>query len=207
VGDVLYAKNNELYPTRQQTQAGIEIIGCNKEDSIFEIIDNLLNALQKLTEKKLLIEFSLPNFLANFLDEINAKNKDELSQIIMKKNISLLRSQNLINHDIIAQIMLSNNNLSQLSELILNKINSPKIAAQLIKAQKIAEYFSNKNLKNIELRFDLFGDHKSGYHKEISFDVFCDDFPYPLARGGCYEINNLDAIGATIYMNNVIKIS
>lgn len=207
VGDVLYAKNNELYPTRQQTQTGLEIIGCNNEDSIFEIIDNLLLVLEKLSEKKLLIEFSLPDFLADFLDEIKAENKEEISQIIMKKNISLLRAQNLPSHDIIEQIMILNNDLSQLSKLILSEIKSPKIATQLKRAQKIVDYFALKNFKNIELRFDLFGDHKSTYHHEISFDVFCQNFPYPVARGGRYKINELDAIGATIYMNNITKIS
>lgn len=207
VGDVLYAKNNELYPTRQQTQTGIEIIGCNKEESIFEVIDNLLVVLEKLTEKKLLIEFSLPEFLSNFLDEIKAENKEELYQIIMKKNISQLRAEKLAHHDIIAQIMLANSNLAELSKLILSKIKAPKIVAELARAQKIEDYFAKKNFKNIEARFDLFGDHKSSYHNEISFDVFCDNFPYPIARGGRYKINEFDAIGATIYMNNITKIS
>jgi ATP phosphoribosyltransferase regulatory subunit len=201
VGDVLYAKNNELYANRQQTQVGLEIIGCDEEKSNFEIVENLLSALQKLSVKNLLIEFSLPDLLEVFLAEINAENKDELREAIMQKNVSLIRSLAKESAEIIIEIALSNNKLPDLLKKASSQVNSEKILAQLQKAQKIAEYFGEKNFADVELRFDLFGDSKSSYHSEISFDVFSGDFPYPIARGGRYEINKTSAVGATIYMS------
>jgi ATP phosphoribosyltransferase regulatory subunit len=206
VGDVLCAKSHELYANRQQTQVGLEIIGCDAEKSNFEIVENLLSALNKLSVKKLLIEFSLPDFLEIFLDEISCKNKEQLSEAIRKKNISAIRSLSGEYSKIIEDISLSNHNLPDLVENVVEKVKSVKVLHQLQKAQKIAEYFRQKNLSNIELRFDLFGDHKSVYHNEISFDVFCDNFAYPIARGGRYKINDVSAVGATIYMNYLLKI-
>lgn len=197
VGDVLCAKSEEIYSNRQQTQAGIEIIGCDEEKSNFEIVEVTLLALTKLDVKNLLIEFCLPDFLDIFLDEIAAKNKAELREAIMKKNISAIRQLSEDNAEIISKIALSNANLAQLIEKISSQIKSEKILAQLKKAQKISDYFKS----DIELRFDLFGDSDSSYHHEISFNIFCKDFAYPIARGGRYRINNVSAVGATIYMN------
>lgn len=207
VGDVLYAKNNELYANRQQTQVGLEIIGCDEEKSNFEVVDNLLVALKKLNLKNLLIEFSLPDFLEIFLTEISVKNKDELRQAIMKKNISLVKDLAGNGAEIISHIMLSNHDLPSVVEKVSTQIKSPKILSELQRAKKIHDYFAQNHAGEIELRFDLFGDHKSSYHNQISFDVFCRNFPYPIARGGRYKINNLNAVGATIYMNYLMKIS
>ena len=207
VGDVLYAKNHELYANRQQTQVGLEIVGCDQEKSNFEIIENLLLALKKLPLKNLLIEFSLPDLLEIFLNETAVKNKNELREAIMKKNVSLIRELAGESAEIVVKIVLSNQNLSELINQISAKIKSEKILSEIKRAQKISEYFSNKNFADVEFRFDLFGDHKASYHDEISFDVFCGSFSYPIARGGRYRINNIDAVGATIYMNYILLVN
>ncbi|MDX2083542.1 MAG: ATP phosphoribosyltransferase regulatory subunit [Rickettsiales bacterium] len=205
VGDVLCKKNNDLYADRQQTQVGAEIIGCDLEESNYEIIEILLSVLKKLTDKNLLIEFSLPNFLEVFLNEIGEKNNAELIAAIKQKNISLIKKFANKNAEIITKIALSNQNLKNLALEIFGKINSQKITFEINRAQKIAE-FLQKNFPQIKVCFDLFGDDKTSYHRDIAFDVFADNFSYAIARGGRYKINDLDAIGATIYMNFLRKI-
>ncbi len=205
VGDVLCAKNNDLYKDRQQTQVGVEIIGCDAEKSNFEIIETLLQVLKKLSVKNLLIEFSLPNFLEIFLSEIDAKNREELREAIRQKNLTLIRKFAGKNSDIISKIVLSNHDLENLAQEISAKIKSPKIIKEITRAQKIAD-FLKENFPQVAVCFDLFGDDQSSYHRDIMFDVFCGDFSYPVARGGRYKINELDAVGATIYMNFLRKI-
>lgn len=205
VGDVLCAKNNDLYKDRQQTQAGVEIIGCDAEKSNFEIIEILLSVLKKLQMENLLIEFSLPNFLEIFLAEIGEENNVLLREAICCKNISLVKQYAGKNSEIIAKIMLSNYDLKNLAEEIAAQIKSAKIAAELIRAANISD-FLRENFSDLKVCFDLFGDDKTSYHRDIAFDVFCGDFSYPIARGGRYKINDLDAIGATIYMNFLRKI-
>ncbi len=205
VGDVLCAKSENLYADRQQTQVGVEIIGCDKEKSSFEIVEILLVVLKKLEAKNLLIEFSLPNFLDIFLDEIGVKKTPELFDAVMKKNLSAIKTLSKENGEIISKIASSNDNLKNLSDEILAKIKSPKIAQELKKAQKISQFLT-KNFNDVSACFDLFGDHASSYHNEISFDVFCGNFSYPIARGGKYKIANQVGFGATIYMNRLRKI-
>ncbi len=205
VGDVLCVRNNDLYKDRQQTQVGVEIIGCDAEKSNLEIIEILLSVLKKLRVENLLIEFSLPNFLEIFLSEIGEKNNAQLREAICCKNISLVKKYAGKNAEIIAKIMLSNHDLKDLYAEIAEKIKSPKIAAEIIRAQKIYEFIED-NFPGLKVCFDLFGDDQTSYHRDIAFDVFCGDFSYPIARGGRYKINDFDAVGATLYMNFLRKI-
>lgn len=203
-GDVLCAKSADLHADRQQTQAGIEIIGTDCEKSEIEVISVLLAALNKLDAKDLLIEFSLPDFLDIFLAEIGEENSIELRAAIMQKNLTAIKDLAKNNSEIIAKIAFLNSDLAGLAKETLAKTNSTKIVEQLNKAQKIAEFLQQK-FAGISTRFDLFGDHSASYHSGVSFDVFCGDFSYPIACGGRYKINTTDAVGATIYMNRLLK--
>ncbi len=208
VGDVLCAKSQDLYADRQQTQLGIEIIGCDNQKSACEIIEISLKALNGMGLNGLLIEFSLPNFLPNFLAEIDkniVEKKDELRDAIMKKNLSEIKNLAGKYSAIINKIVTSNHDLGGLTKEILQIIKSEKITEILEKAREISEFLAKKN-HQISFCFDLFGDCESSYHSNLSFDVFCGDFSYPIARGGSYEINSQKAVGATIYMNRLRKI-
>lgn len=214
VGDVLCAKNDDLYKDRQQTQVGVEIIGCDDEKSNFEIVQILLQALEKIDDKKqqekLLIEFSLPNFLEIFLSELNLENKEELRAAIIGKNISLVNKIAGKKSMLINKIMLNNHDLFALVQRISDEIKSEKIMFEINRAQKLAD-FLGKNFPQIKVCFDLFGDCKNSYHQDIAFDVFYGDLSYAIARGGRYKIKGqngeLNAVGATIYMNLLRKVA
>lgn len=188
VGDVLYAKSEELYADRQQTQVGFEIIGCDKKHSNLEVIKLLLSALKQIKTEDLLIEFCLPGFLEKFLAENQITYSPELREAIMKKNISLIRSLAKDKAGLIENIALNN-----------------EISSSDIPLVKETSQFLTQNFPEVKVRFDLFGDHDSSYHHEIYFDVFSKNFSYPIARGGRYKINDLDSVGATIYMNRLRK--
>lgn len=216
VGDVLCAKNYDLYQDRQQTQVGVEIIGCDDEESNLEIVQILLQALQKINSshqfENLLIEFSLPNFLEIFLAELNVINKEELRAAIITKNISRINEIANQKSALINKIMLNNHNLEELAQEIFKELNSEKIIIEITRAQKIAN-FIKENFPQIKVCFDLFGDSKNSYHQDIAFDIFSGDLSYAIARGGRYKINNeingksgeINAVGATIYMNLLRK--
>lgn len=215
VGDVLQVENDDLYADRQQTQLGLELIGDDAEKFNFEVIETLLFALQKITEtaaqKKFLIEFSSLNFLEIFLDEIekDENRRADLCDAIMKKNLSLIKKFANENADLISNIVVSNRDPKKLFSEIKSAIKSERIVVilqkKLTEFEKISAFIA-ENFPQIEVRFDLFGDHKSSYTYDISFDIFYGNFPYAIARGGSYEINNMKATGATIYMNHLRKI-
>jgi ATP phosphoribosyltransferase regulatory subunit HisZ len=215
-GDVLYAQSEELHADRQQTQVGFEIIGCAKKESDLEVVSLLLSMLIQVNTKDVLIEFSFPGFLEKFLKENQIESSPSLLEAIMKKNLSEIRNLVGDKSNLIEAIALSN---EQSFELIDS-------------AKEISEFLS-KNFPEVKVRFDLFGDRNASYHHQIYFDVFAQNFSYPIARGGRYkinpvcpidmrdgdprkagrdscrvaegQINNLDSVGATIYMNRLRK--
>jgi ATP phosphoribosyltransferase regulatory subunit len=216
VGDVLVAKNNDFYQDRQQTQVGIESIGENSEDEKLQIVAITLDVIEKLGVKNLLIEFYLPDFCQIFLTENNLENNQKLLSAIYQKNISEIRA-NISDRricDVLENIVLNNQNLMQISQDIAKITNSKKIREELEKSEKIFHFLSEK-FPEVKICFDLFGDNQKSYHQNFSFDIFSSNFPYPIAKGGCYKIlikeedqskTHLDAIGSTIYMNFLRKI-
>lgn len=187
-GDILCAKSEELYADRQQTQVGFEIIGCDKKQSNLEVIKLLLSALKEIEVTDLLIEFSLPGFLEKFLSENHIENSKELRDAIMKKNLSTIRALAGNKADLLIKITLN------------NEISSPDLAL----VEETSQFLS-ENFPEVKVRFDLFGDHNTSNYHEIYFDVFSKNFSYPIARGGRYKINDLNSVGATIYMNRLRK--
>lgn len=206
VGDVLLTKSDELYADRQSTQVGIEIIGEDKNSS-FEIIAMILQILPNIIDKKIAIEFCVPEFADILCDELEIQEKQELIAAIKEKNISLIKEIAKENAEIISEIVLKNGDLKHCVNKILDFVNSKKIAQKLDLMLKMQEFVKD-NFDFVEIHFDLFGDNKnSSYHQEFAFDVFCEGFSYPIVRGGKYEINNIKSVGATIYMNYLRKIS
>lgn len=205
VGDVLFKKSNELYADRQSTQVGIEIIGSNQEKSNHEIIAMILEILPKLVKKNLLIEFYIPKFAEILLEDLANEQDENLLNAIHKKDLSAIKNLAGENADLISEIALSNDGLEILSKKILAKTKSKLIIDELKRAEEISK-FVRKEFPQIKLCYDLFGDDGNSYHQDIAFDIFVDDFSYPIARGGRYQINGLNAVGATIYMNYLRKI-
>jgi len=205
VGDVLLTKNIELYADRQSTQVGLEIIGCDKEESNLEIIATILEVLEKFSLNNLLIELSIPRFAEMLLSELRLENNEELLAAIREKNISAIKKLAGDNADLISEIALINDNIKLLSQKILAKTQSKIIVNELSRIAGIMQ-FVTQNFPQIKICCDLFGDDRESYHRDITFDIFCGDFSYPIARGGRYEINSIDAVGATIYINYLRKI-
>jgi len=202
-GDVVRAKSEGLNNSRQSTQIGVEIIGCDKEKSDLEIIRITLEAISKLNLQDILIEISLPDFLEMFLSELKVKeNKDELKAAILGKNISKIQEFGKKNAALLTKIAMNNSSINELAKDILSKTKNKEIAFELKKIEEIESYLA-QNFSEIKICFDLFGDNKSSYHNKISFDIFSSRLPAPIAKGGRYKINDLEAIGATIYMDRL----
>ncbi len=204
VGDVLLTKSNELYADRQSTQLGLEIIGCDAQKSNLEIIAISLEILNKFLPQKLLIEFSIPNFANILLEDLGLQGNQTLVEAIYKKDIKTIEKTSGIYADLITQIALRNDDLENLASKIAAKTKSPIIHRELQRIKEIINFVA-QNFHETQICCNLFGDDSS-YHRDIAFDIFCGDFSYPIARGGRYQINNIDAVGATIYVNRLRKI-
>jgi ATP phosphoribosyltransferase regulatory subunit len=211
VGDVFRTFTDELYGDRQQTQIGCEIIGDDSDDADFEIIESTLQALLGLGLNRLTINFSLPDFLFIFVDELklDSKIKEQLIKIISQKNLSAIKILTPQYYNLIKEIIINNHDFFELVKILEINFSSPLISKQLLKIKKIHHFVSDK-FSNIIPCFTLFGDDSSQYHHSLAFEIFYENFTYPIAIGGHYKINTpnkiFQAVGSTIYMNHLRKI-
>jgi ATP phosphoribosyltransferase regulatory subunit len=206
-GDVINLNSDTPFSYRQQTQVGCEIIGNNNIESIYKIINDNLQILKNIGMIKIFI--SLPDFLGMFLKSINQINNHDLKMAIIDKNISLIKKLDEKNYNLISEIVLNNFDHHNLFNKVANLNNQKDLLGQLKMAIEIKN-FIEKNYSNIEIFFDLFGDNNFSYHNKIAFDIYVNNLMNPVAKGGCYVINKgqekIDAVGSTIYLNNLQKI-
>lgn len=208
VGDVLRLKNSEVGADRQLTQVGIETINPDILKDEFEVIELILQGLRKLTNKELSIDFSLPYFLNFVALELKISDLDLLKELVKNKNISLIEKHFPKYSKLLCLVVLSNSNLVEIEKEMKEFIDLEKakdIKKELELLKKFVGFISKK-FPEVKISFDLFGDGGFSYHEKINFDIFVDGFSYPVARGGGYKINDLEAFGATIYMNNLRKV-
>ena len=211
VGDVFRTNNEELYGDRQQTQIGCEIIGDDSNDADFVIIETTLQALDWLGLERLIINFSFPDFLTIFINELSLdqETKITLAEKIAEKNLSAIKELAPKYFSAIKEIILNNHDFFSLVAIIKKYFLSTSLINQLEKIEKI-RLFINGNFAMINQTFNLFSDGSNQYHKGFAFEIFYENFSYPLAIGGRYEINNsrkkVEAVGSTIYINNLRKI-
>jgi ATP phosphoribosyltransferase regulatory subunit len=216
VGDVFCNFNNQLYADRQQTQIGCEIIYQNQDSPIFDVIDTTLQALQDIGLKNLSINFSLPNFLNLILEQIQLepKIKNELFLAISNRNLTAIKNINCQHNKLLIEITFCNYDFFNLTNKIKAVFDDQKINNQINHALKIYQ-FVKTNFPNISPCFVLFSDDSNDYHQNVTFEIFSNQFRYSIARGGGYNLSTdsssdnqpINAIGSTIYVNHLRKIS
>ena len=109
-GEVLKVKNNSINLSRQFTQVGAEIIGIQDHFCLSELINLIIENLDKLGIKKFILNFSMPNL-------INVIAKDfKLSKEQFDILVNCYRNKNLF------EIKNISEKLFQLSEFLLSSI-------------------------------------------------------------------------------------
>jgi ATP phosphoribosyltransferase regulatory subunit len=208
-GDILRAKSDELYLDKQQSQVGCEIIGYKNDEAIFEVLSDTLKILKNLNLKNLYISLSVPKLVDFFVNQQSSKNREEIKNAILKKDLYKIKSQLPEHYEILAEILLKNNDFKNLYPKICQNFGD-EFAKNELKLLDFLQQKIAKNFQEINCVCDLFGDKIDNYHSSITFDIFVDNFQYPIAKGGCYQTNYnnaaIDAVGSTIYINFLRKL-
>jgi ATP phosphoribosyltransferase regulatory subunit len=203
----LSGKMSECY------QVGIELINVPEIDGEKEILDILTETLPFLNLKRLKIELGSSSFF-NRIFELTGE-KEELIQILAKKNISEMRD------------FVNNNNFdSKLSTLLLKLprmcgtvsildnlityIDDPVIMKSVEELKKLHDIISTNN-KEYEVIFDLSMVPNMDYYSGFMFKVYSEYVPDPIIAGGRYDRllekfgKDVPAIGFAYYLDNIVK--
>ena len=210
VGDVVLRQNNHLYDDRQLTQIGAELIG--DDNPAAEIINLVLSSLLKIGLNGIIICFSFPSLLEAILTQQFGVVDADLKEAILQKNISKINDLCIAGNDqdfgkIITQIILENSDLGKIIKLIMGLNLDENWQSHLQNWQKNLEDLQKDNLE-ISFKFDLLARPGSSYHREVAFEIFAENFSYPIAKGGKYLAQNgALACGFSIYADYLLRIS
>ena len=75
-GEILKVKNNSLNMSRQSIQIGSEIIGIEENSCENQVINLIIDILQKLKIKKFIINFTMPTLIESISKDFNLNKKD-----------------------------------------------------------------------------------------------------------------------------------
>ena len=203
-GDILKVKNNNINLSRQFTQIGAEIIGVNKTFCLSEIINLIIEFLDKLQIRKFIINFSMPNLINAISQDFNLKTSDfEILQNCYKnKNLSALKD---ISDD-----------LFKMSEYLLKCIGNIDEKIDLLKKYKfpkkikseIEDFISQiKKIKDEFIKYEIIVDpleiDESSYHKGFCFKIYSENSK-ELISGGGYSVDAELCAGFSGFLENLI---
>ncbi len=201
-GEVFRVKGEGLHAERQFTQSGIELIGDDSAKSDAEVIDIAINSLTKIGVKDICIDFTIPSLTGMILDNLGLTKdkKNSLLKALNKKDVKLISE--LVGKKSKELTALAD---PQVNIAKLEKLKLPKKAAALIK--RLKELVNIFEQKNVSISIDLIESAKFIYHTGIGFSIFSANAREELGRGGRYIIgNNTDAVGFTLYVNEIYRI-
>ena len=172
-GEILKVKNNSINLSRQFTQVGAEIIGIEEGYCLGELINLIIENLNKLGIKKFIINFSMPNL-------INVIAKDfKLSDAEYEILINCYRNKNLF------EIKNISNNLYEMSNFLLGCIGKVEDKINHIKKYRFSRNIKKEivlfidqvkrikdEMKNLEIIVDPLEIDDSNYHTGFCFKVY-----------------------------------
>ena len=96
-GEILKVKNNSINLSRQFTQVGAEIIGIEEGYCLGELINLIIENLNKLGIKKFIINFSMPNLINVIAKDFKLSDAEYEILINCYRNKNLFEIKNISN--------------------------------------------------------------------------------------------------------------
>ena len=206
-GDVFRIKGEGLYMERQLTQSGIELVGVDNAYADAEVVLVIVAALKKLGLEGICVDFNMPPLVDIILKDMqfNDDEKAALIDAINKKNIAEIERLAGKNAPILLKLAGSAITVQELQKIQLPEAAKP-LCARLVEVIGIIEASG----EDVSISIDPLESEKFGYHTGIGFTIFAKGAKGEIGRGGRYEIvddgSKVAAVGATIYINEVLRI-
>tara|TARA_B100000686_G_scaffold281400_1_gene303097 strand:+ start:1307 stop:2437 length:1131 start_codon:yes stop_codon:yes gene_type:complete len=204
-GEILKVKNNSLNMSRQSIQIGSEIIGIEENSCENQVINLIIDILQKLKIKKFIINFTMPTLIESISKDFNLNKKDY--EFVKEK----FRNKNISGLDIISK------KLEKVSSVLLSSIGNLSENISIIKKFKFPIHTQReigsfirivnsvkKEFSNLKILIDPLEIDESNYHSGMAFKVYSENLK-ELFSGGNYKIFNENCIGFSGFVENLVK--
>ncbi|MGC8588350.1 MAG: ATP phosphoribosyltransferase regulatory subunit, partial [Hydrogenobaculum sp.] len=174
-------------------QLGLEYIGYDKDDGIFEVID-IVYKLLAFFNNDVFVYINDEAILKELMSKFDDRYKEDIKYSLMTKNLNTLSKYDL------DWILLEDENL--LFE---------KLDALGVDSTRLHNVYSVLKNKSLNVKLDISELKSIPYYDGITFSFYSPSHPFVIASGGEYQIlknvYNLDikACGGAIYLSYILE--
>lgn len=203
-GEVLRVQASQLRPERQFTQAGIELIGSDSPEADAEIVRLAHEGLERLGILGVSVDLTLPTLVPALCEALGleAEAVAQLRDALDHKDparLTGIKGQPLF-EGLLRAIGPSGKVLSQLDALDL----PPAARTEISRLQAVARAVK-RDAPQMTLTVDAVESRDFEYHCGVAFTLFAKGQSFELGRGGRYQVDGTPAVGATLFMDTVLK--
>ncbi len=190
INAILQTKADDFYASRSPIQAGAEMYGSESIDADIEVIELMLDSLQLLGIKKIVLSVGNVGIFNSIVDEEELSSEEtlQLRQIFQKRSkpdLSLYLSKNKLSKaDKLSQLMELEGSSDILNEALINFKDNPKAIKSI---QDLIAIDKKLSVKGIEVIYDLAELKSYEYHTGVVFSAYSPNFSKALALGGRYH--------------------
>jgi len=186
----VFSWENEI---KSDYQLGLEYIGYDKDDGIFEVID-IIHKLLAFFNNDIFIYINDEAILKELLSKFDDKHKEDVKYALTSKNLNTLYKYDL------DWMLLEDEN-----------VVFEKLSALNIDSTRLQNVFYILKNKSLNVRLDISELKSIPYYDGITFSFYSPNHPFAIASGGEYQIlkniYNLDikACGGAIYLSSILE--
>jgi len=188
-----------LQSRRQHMQIGMEYIGATGAEAEAETIAIACHSLTQLELGTLTVDISYPPLVKTLIDLHPAQTREALRDAVANKNTQRVRS---LGAELVAQMLELPSNIGEALE-ILRTLPQPEMEPFVLALETLVRALAPKKI-NVTWNLDVLEHYEADYYTGFAFAIFSDNPGLELARGGRYRIGAEEAVGFTLYIDDLL---
>ncbi len=202
-GEVIRNSKNHYKTERQLKQIGAELIGGPQENSMVEILEIAISALEHINIKNITIDFSLPSIFRIIDKNFNLKLKSNknIKKALENKDPNVIKDKK---YNYINGLILMAGTIEEANKIYKKFIFPKKINESLKNFFKFISVIK-KNNKNLSITVDMTEGNSFLEYFNFGFKIYNKDNAKHIAVGGDYKSNNNEiGLGITFLVSQLL---
>ena len=203
-GEVIRNSKNNYKTERQLKQIGVELIGGPQDNSMIEVLDIAITALQHISIKNITIDFSLPSIFRIIDKNFNLKLKSNknIKKALENKDPGIIKDKK---YSYINGLILMAGTVEE-SFKVYKKFSFPKKIDQLLKSFFKFISVIKKSNKDLSITVDLTEGNSFLEYFNFGFKIYNKENAKHIAIGGDYKSNNNEiGLGMTFLVSQLLE--
>ena len=203
-GEVIRNSKNNYKTEKQLKQIGVELIGGPQDNSMIEILNIAITALQSVNIKNITIDFSLPSIFRIIDKKFNLKSKSnkKIKKALENKDTGIIKDKK---YNYINGLILMAGTVEEALKVYKDFVFPKKIDELLKNFFKFIKVIK-KNNKDLSITVDMTEGNSFLEYFNFGFKIYNKENAKHIAVGGDYKSNNNEiGLGMTFLVSQLLE--